>query len=238
MSDQQLKTIQQYYSEAETIEDTVEKALKVIENETGLLPREVVYADSFCCDEVNTIQFSKNEMAGPFKLGGLGGYPFAGVTGMNAFTAHIPDSGAALIFYGPHIGMTKEGKIGKVLRIGQNHHTRCCGSVSGALDKLLQNKIQKDDTGEEDYQQQVIEQILLKEEKRIKASDQQIMEATEVIYEEIDQQIDRLISAADFNCSTLIKAGGIFINSDREMQAYWAERRFEIVDLESEQITL
>ncbi len=232
MADQQLNNMQQYYSEARTAQDAVSKILSRVENNLKIAPPQIVYADSFCCDELCSMQFPQNEMNGSFKLGGLGGYPFSGLTGMKAFAGHIPDEGAALIFYGPHVGITEEGTIGKVKRIGQEHTTNCCGSASAALYKLLQNQIKKDDTDEEDYQQKMIEQILLKEEKRIKASNRQIVEAAEVIYEAIDHQIEQLISETEFNCSYLIKAGGIFINSDGDMEAFWAPRRFEIVDVE------
>ncbi|WP_222943801.1 hypothetical protein [Pedobacter sp. N36a] len=37
-----------------------------------------------------------NEFLGPFKLGGLDGFPFAGWSGMGAFASHVPDDGAVL----------------------------------------------------------------------------------------------------------------------------------------------
>jgi hypothetical protein len=32
-------------------------------------------------------------------MGGLNGYPFAGLTGMNAFTNHVPENGAIIGIY-------------------------------------------------------------------------------------------------------------------------------------------
>ena len=37
-----------------------------------------------------------NVLFGPFIMGGLGGIPFSGQTGMTAFAHHIPDGGSAL----------------------------------------------------------------------------------------------------------------------------------------------
>ncbi|MCD8539389.1 MAG: hypothetical protein LRY55_06200, partial [Leadbetterella sp.] len=71
-------------------------------------------------------------MLGPFKMGGLNGYPFAGITGMNAFAHHVPEDGAVIVFYAPHIGITAEGNIGEISRIGQSRNSACCGAAKGA----------------------------------------------------------------------------------------------------------
>ncbi len=223
-----LKKVQKYYSNAQSIKAVVDEVLTAAKDRFGLSPSQIAYADSFCSDELNSMQFPENEMTGPFKLGGLGGYPFAGITGMNAFAAHNPDGGAAVIFYGPHIGITQEGQVGNIMRAGQNDATSCCGSVSAALANLRDDNIQKNEAGKEDYQQKVIEQILLKEKERIQNSNQQMVEAIEVLYEAIDRQVTELISQTNFPCKNTIKAGGIFINSDKDTHAYWAPRRFEI----------
>lgn len=39
---------------------------------------------------------------------------------MNAFAHHVPEDGAVIIFYAPHIGVTKDGTIGEIGRIGQS----------------------------------------------------------------------------------------------------------------------
>ena len=49
-------------------------------------------------------------------MGGLDGFPFTGLTGMGAFASHVPDDGAVFVYYGPHIGITKDGVIGEIHR--------------------------------------------------------------------------------------------------------------------------
>lgn len=53
-----------------------------------------------------------------FNLGGLAGVPFVGKTGFGAFSHHVPVDGNILIVFGPHVGISPEGELGKTKRIG------------------------------------------------------------------------------------------------------------------------
>lgn len=122
-----------------------------------------MYADSLCCDDVNAIQYPPraHEMLGPFNMGGLNGFHFTGVTGMNAFAGHVPEDGAVYVFYVPHTGITAIGTIGEIHRIGQCSNSACCGAAQGALAKLQQGEIQEGNLTELDYRMNTIEQIFL-----------------------------------------------------------------------------
>src|SRR5699024_742354 len=213
MKKKQLKTVQQFYPKAQPIEQVFQKALRTATDDLSIKPSKIVYADSFCSDEVNSIEFPWNENFAPFRLAGLGGYPFGGLTGMGAFAAHIPTEGVAIIFYAPHIGITNEGTAGKINRSGQQITTGCCGSETAALQKLLNDGIREGDFDDEDYQQKKIEQLLFKEKARIQNAEQNILEAVEVVYEAIESKIGQLINKTEFPCKNVIKAGGIYINS-------------------------
>jgi len=234
-----LKTIRNYYSNALTTEDTVNRLLDVIEEKYGLKTQQLMHADSLCCDDVNAIQYPPRayEMLGPFHLGGLDGYPFAGLTGMGAFAHHVPENGAIVIFYAPHIGITKEGKIGEINRYGQSVNSTCCGAAKAGLSKLSNGQIIEGNITDLDYQMNVIEQILLKDKDRILNADSQVFEATEVIYEAIDKQIDLLISKTKYPCKHLFQIGAIFINGDRDMGSFCSYKRFEHINLENGQRT-
>jgi Limiting CO2-inducible proteins B/C beta carbonyic anhydrases len=41
---------------------------------------------------------------------------FVGKTGLDAFSDHVPDHGAALLFFGRHVGITDAGQVGRVIR--------------------------------------------------------------------------------------------------------------------------
>jgi hypothetical protein len=235
MSQDQLKTVQQFYPNARTTEAQVEGMLKMIEDKYGLKANQIMHADSLCCDDVNAIQYppKAHEMLGPFHLGGLDGYPFAGLTGMGAFAHHVPEDGAILIFYAPHIGVTKDRKIGEINRYGQSSNSSCCGAAQAGLGKLREDGINKGEIRDNDFQQSTIEQILLAEKDRILKSNNQIFEATEVIYEAIDKQISFLISQTDYPCKHLFQIGGVFINGDRDMRSFGSFKRFEHHNLET-----
>lgn len=239
MSNQHLETVKKWYPNAKTTADTINGLLDVIENRLGLKPHQLMHADSMCCDDVNAIQYPSRayEMLGPFHMGGLNGYPFAGVTGMNAFAHHVPEDGAVVVFYAPHIGITKDGTIGEIHRIGQNANSACCGAAKGALAKLLNNQIQRDNITDLDYQMNTIEQIFLRDEQRIKAAPNQIFEATEVMYEAINDRIEVLVSKTNYPCKYVILIGAVFINGDKEMGSFCSYKRFDCINLATKEQT-
>lgn len=230
-----LETVRRWYPNALTSIETVDRLLDTLGRTLGLSPRQIMHADSLCCDDVNAIQYPPRalEMLGPFHLGGLDGFPFAGVTGMNAFAHHVPEDGAVLVFFAPHIGVTKEGSLGEISRIGQSQASACCGAAKGALGKLLAGNIRPDAVTDLDYQMNTIEQIFLKEESRIKNAPHSLFEATEVMYEAINQRIDVLVSQTSYPCRYVILAGAVFINGDRDMGSFCSYKRLECIHLET-----
>lgn len=235
MSNQHIETVQKWYPNAKTTEDTVNKLLDVIESELGLKPNQLMHADSMCCDDVNAIQYPPRayEMLGPFHLGGLDGFPFAGITGMNAFAHHVPEDGAVVVFYAPHIGVTKDGTIGEISRIGQSSNSACCGAAKGALGKLSGGQIIEGNVTSLDFQMNTIEQIFLHQKDRILNAENQIFEATEVMYEAIDDRIEVLVKETNYPCKYVILVGAIFINGDQDMGSFCQYKKFEYINLES-----
>jgi hypothetical protein len=230
-----LAIIQQHYPNANTTIDSVNHFIDFIENQLDLEPSQVMMADSICSDDVNSIQYPARtqEFLGPFKMGGLDGYPFTGLTGMGAFASHVPDEGAVAIYYGPHIGITQSGTIGEIHRHGQTKNSGCCGAAKGALSKLTNNLIVAGNITDLDYQMNTIEQILLNEKERILSATIPLKEATEVIYEAIDRRMEELVSGTKYNCKYLILFGAIHINSDTDIGSFNETRKFEVVNLKT-----
>ena len=230
---EKLEIIRNQYPNAITTIDSVNRLIDFVEENLDLEPMQVMLADSICSDDVNSIQYPARvqEFLGPFKMGGLDGFPFTGLTGMGAFASHVPDEGAVFIYYGPHIGITKTGTIGEIHRFGQSKNSACCGAAKGALNKLLNDQIEKGIVTDMDYQMNTIEQILLAEKERITASLVPLKEATEVIYEAIDKRINELVAATKYNCKYVILMGAILINSDSDMGSYTSTKRFDVIDL-------
>ncbi len=232
---EKLALIRKHYPNALTTIDTVNKIIDFVEEKLDLEPAQVMFADSICSDDVNSIQYPARalEFLGPFKMGGLDGFPFTGLTGMGAFASHVPDDGAVYIYYGPHIGISKDGTIGEIHRLGQNKNSGCCGAAKGALGKLQNNAIEPGNITELDYQMNTIEQILYKQKDRILNAEIPLHEATEVIYEAIDSRILELVTATKYNCNYVILVGAVLINSDSEVGSFSSAKRFDVINLKT-----
>lgn len=230
---EKLAIIRKWYPNAITTIDSINLLIDFVEGTLELEPSQVMLADSICSDDVNSIQYPARamEFLGPFKMGGLDGFPFTGLTGMGAFASHVPDNGAVFIYYGPHIGITKTGTIGEINRRGQNKNSGCCGAAKGALSKLLNNQIIEGNVSDIDYQMNTIEQILLGEKERIINAEVPIYEATQVVYEAIDKRIHELVEKTVYNCRYVILMGAVLINSDSDMGSFTSTQRFDIIDL-------
>jgi hypothetical protein len=170
-------------------------------------------------------------MLGPFKMGGLDGFPFAGLTGMGAFAHHVPEDGAVFLFHGPHIGVSKAGDTGIILRPGQRHHSSCCGAIIAPVQKLRTGAIVPDEITELDYQQNTLEQLLLAQRERILSARCAMAESTEVMYEAIEERIDVLASRTEYRCRHLIIMGAVLINSDYDAGSFCSFRRLVHIDL-------
>lgn len=230
-----LAIIRQHYPNANTTIDSVNNFIDFVESQLDLEPSQVMLADSICSDDVNSIQYPvrTQEFLGPFKMGGLDGFPFTGLTGMGAFASHVPDEGAVAIYYGPHIGITKDGTIGEIHRHGQAKNSGCCGAAKGALNKLTNNLITAGKVTELDYQMNTIEQILFNGSERILSAKFPLKEATEVIYEAIDKRMEELVAGTKYNCKFLILLGAIHINSDSDVGSFNEARKFIVIDLKT-----
>ena len=132
---EKLAIIHQHYPNATTTIDNVNTLIDFVENELDLETSQIMLADSICSDDVNSIQYPSraHEFLGPFKMGGLNGFPFTGLTGMGAFASHVPDEGAVFVYYGPHIGVSKNGAIGEIHRVGQTKKYRLLRSCQRSI---------------------------------------------------------------------------------------------------------
>ncbi|WP_421796623.1 hypothetical protein [Haliscomenobacter sp.] len=232
---EKLAIIRQYYHDAITTIDGVNRLIDFVEETLDLEPGQVMLADSICSDDVNSIQYPAraHEFLGPFKMGGLDGFPFTGLTGMGAFASHVPDDGAVFVYYGPHVGVSKNGAFGEIHRFGQSKNSGCCGAAKGALNKLINGQVTAGNVTDIDYQMNTIEQILLKEKDRVLSAAIPLKEATEVIYEAIDRRIEELVAATQYNCRYVILMGAILINSDSDMGSFNCARKFDVINLKT-----
>lgn len=227
------KVVANYFPNAMDAKDTSIHYLGKMQLEKKIDISKVLMATSVCSDDINVPSTTFfNMLFGPFIMGGLGGLPFAGQTGMTAFAHHIPDEGSAFIFYGPHIGITLDGVLGKMYRPRQDRAGNSCGALMLALSRLKDPKY-KPELNEDDYQQMRLEQYLLPYREEILDSEIPEKAITEVTYTLIDQKIQAYVRACkhEFQVDKVTLLGGIIINTDYGLDDYFDARHFEVIDL-------
>ena len=210
-----------YYPKAIRSECFLKAFLQFARESRGIPQCRIASMLSICSDDLNIDSLPEENLIGPFFLGGLDGYPFVGKTGIGAFSHHIPKDGLALIFFGPHLGITNRGRVGKVVRQGQSEPSDCCGAAHKALQALEEETIQHkkiDEYDLDDYQQETLQQIALRHQREIFAagprrSSRRFLKLTEVFYRATHDQMQKLLPQIEFK-EPALAFGGILINED------------------------
>ncbi|PAC29289.1 hypothetical protein [Flectobacillus sp. BAB-3569] len=232
------KKVSVHYPNAKSGDDITESYLTLLEKEYNSDLKKMLFATSVCSDDVNVSTDFRRVLSRPFTMGGLGGLPYSGFTGMVAFSHHIPDGGDAFIFYGPHIGITDEGELGRMRRIGQKRLTNSCGALMLALERF-----QSDDDVDTyvpqsvhyDYQQIQLEQTLMPFKNKILTAENPKKAITDYTYTAIDKQIKKLVSMSlnEFHCERIFLLGGVIINTSEEYNDYVDIRNFDVIETKS-----
>lgn len=229
------QVVKGYFPNAMDAKDTSIHYLGKMQIEHDINVSKVLMATSVCSDDINVPSTTFfNVLFGPFIMGGLGGLPFAGQTGMTAFAHHIPDEGSAFIFYGPHIGITLDGDLGKMYRPRQEQTGNSCGALMLALSRF-QDSGYAPVLNEDDYQQMKLEENLLAYREQILDSENQEKAITEATYDIINQKIHEHLKSckAEFHIDKVALLGGIIINTDYGLDDYFDARNFEVIDINS-----
>jgi len=231
--------IVQHYPNAKMGYEVTENYLSQLEEVYKTDLKKMLFATSVCSDDVNVSTDFRKVLNRPFTMGGLGGLPYSGFTGMVAFSHHIPDGGDAFIFYGPHIGMTDSGELGRMRRIGQERLTNSCGALMLALERFQQGNdfpIYTPQNVYYDNQQYELEQSLMPYKHEIIHAENPKKMITEYAYHVIDKRIKDIVKMAvgEFNCERIFLLGGIVINTSEEFNDYVEVKNFEVIHVKEE----
>jgi hypothetical protein len=209
----------------------------------GFTQENTLLATSLCCDELArrleddlVVIYGNN-----FNLGGLSGFPFAGNTGFGAMSAHIPDDGSCLIVYGPHVGISKDGTIGKVERVGIKLVDNCCGSAIAASNYLsgitdggaeITTKLQQFT----DFQQGAVQELILPHGKRLSDAENRMLELPFALYDSQDVLMREIVykGCAGGKKNGYALLGGIQINTAPDTLDYFLPLRFDLVNTKGE----
>jgi hypothetical protein len=207
------------------------KIIDWLEDELRMEMAHILLATSVCADDVVFItdvagnietQRTTQETFGLFEMGGLAGLPFTGKTGMTAFAHHVPDHGAACIVYGPHIGMTDDGELGRLLRPGQHEETTACGALGVAIKHFQSRPDYGPVLDEDDAQETLLEMRLKPCMAQILAAPNAMQAATEVVYGIIHALVYRYVAAVrqQFGCEHIALVGAVIINTSPAHEDY------------------
>jgi hypothetical protein len=228
------KIISQYFEEFSTMSEAAHNAVLEIAEREAIEMNRIIVATSFCFDELNHQHVKMNlpSSQGTFIMGGLAGYPFVGDIGLTAFSDHIPDGGAALFIFGSHIGISRTGEVGKVKRVGQHRHTNTCGALMMVQNHVLSTSIHQIDPADySEFQPEFLALRLLPKVDEIRNAPVPILKTTHLVYDEIENEILKLISNNKLlqrNFPVYI-LGGIVINTDETLPNYFSQKVFRKV---------
>ena len=231
------KLVKSNFPGAITNRELVTRVTGLLE-EKGFTPENTLVATSLCADELaRVLEDELVEIYGQnFNLGGLSGFPFAGNTGWGAMSAHVPDNGYCLTVHGPHVGITKDGLIGKVERSGIALVDNCCGSAIAASNYLagitdgsasINPKIQQFT----DFQQGAVQELILPFGKRLGRAENRMRELPYALYDSQEVMVTDIVNTGKASIkSGLAVLGGIQINTAPDTDDYFHPLRFDYYD--------
>ena len=185
----------------------------------GIAANGILWGQSTCVDDItNTKNKLPAGIKGPFNFGGLGGLPFTGITGLDAFAHHVPEEGTAVLFVAPHIGYNEKEGWGRILRHEQHHPSSCCGALVGALAKLNSGNIKTGAVTMADYQEAMIEQLALNHRDQILGSAEPLIAFTQLVYQEAIRELsDYVTKVKERHFKYAVVVRGIIINTDYDL---------------------
>ena len=125
MYERAITTVRKHFQGSRSSAETLDRVARILEK-IGCDADNTLFAQSICPDEINhedgdITALMSAHLGEVFHMGGLAGVPFTGKTGFAAFSHHIPDGGNLFILFAPHVGLSKQGKVGEYSRFGQSH---------------------------------------------------------------------------------------------------------------------
>jgi len=198
----------------------------------GMTPDNTLFGTSICPDEINNMRGTlanglKDYWGAVFPMGGISGVPFSGKTGFAAFSHHVPDDGNILVLFGPHVGISLAGELGKCERKGQSHTSTACGAVVGAYNQCCSKQVGPEFDDPVDVQQAWIRNRLIKDIDSIQTSEHPQAALARLWWEIVKDNVMQVVNT-DFGPGNLVLLGGIQINMPFPYHDHFQPRMFEV----------
>ena len=212
----------------------------------GYEDKKTLVATSLCCDEVNReLELDLTQIYNHnFSMGGLAGFAFGGVTSFGAMAHHIPKNGSCVVVYGPHVGIDRDGNVGKLNRRGRDGNGPCCGSAAAACAyvKSVHGGGKKQSMPEDatDAQQFFVGNMLLPQACRIADAPDSEIELPLALFDVQDEFMKTIVSKGCGEVAgegKIALLGGIQINTPPGTSEYFLPKVFEIRSNKGDKIT-
>jgi len=234
--------IKEHYPNATAESAFIEKVWDVLKDNGRIDLSKVLLVNSLCADDIVPLHESdipsiksekklKKHFLGPFSMGGLAGIPYSGITGLLTVAHHVPEGGSVLFAYGPHIGISDHGELGKLFRPGQHKESAACGALSLALKHFRSSPDYIPPYDDDDTEQMTLERRLLPFRTQILAAENPLHVATEITYTIIHDLIHRYVRTqkSQFECEYITLVGGIMINTSSYFEDYIDLRHLSVL---------
>eukprot|EP00039_Didymoeca_costata_P008256 m.109564 g.109564 ORF g.109564 m.109564 type:complete len:320 (+) comp14006_c0_seq1:117-1076(+) len=225
------RVLRRHFARAIPASVLVSECYRILERR-GFDDDNTLFGSSVCPDLLrNSLVADFTEAWGEnVSLGGLGGFPFLGKSGFYSLLDNVPQDGNIFILYCSHVGVNKEGVIGKINRMEDDFDIDCCRSAAQAL-KTIKEK----DPGLSlsrsianlDFQQGYVTKCILKETTRLHEADEPLVELPRIIYLHIRKFMNGLIPS-DYNGKPLAFLGGVHVNTPPGVQDHFVPLNFEL----------
>ena len=153
---------------------------------------------------------------------------------------HIPDDGFCVVVYGPHVGISADGTVGKVERSGIALVDTCCGSAvaaSGYVDAIMSGTKPMSTSIQTflDFQQQGVQELILPHGKRLADAENRMVELPYALYDSQDVLLTEIVETLSTSIKRgLTMLGGIQINTGPDTPDYFVPLKFQQVNYRGE----
>jgi len=204
---------------------TFHKHIAKLGEQHGFVKDNTIAMYSVCRDEltehfVDALEATWGES---FNISSLAGFVFCGKTGFQAGMAHAPKQDGVeryLLFCGPHIGISEDGKVGAVWRGGRDKISHACGALMAFHEELKEGKISvKDDP--QDLEQTSLKQYLLEYIKygEIPTLVELCYKAQQCIFDMVEHTLEGALS--NKQASNYLVISAILIHGPKDTHYVW-----------------
>lgn len=241
-----LESLMSSFPQAYKAEDVARRAKRMLVNRYGFTDDNTVYGESTCPDEINHTEqslghFLSEDWGERFQMGGIGGCPFVGKAGFDALLSHAPDNGNVLIMFGPHVGISPEGQVGKYVRAGQQRCSTACGAAIAAFEAGMTGDMA--DQGDKDIEQSFLKQAIGKQAHAISKAEVPMAELAYRTYQVVEGMMMELMHGIGKSCSStsfkqIVLLGGIQINMPSPHHEHFLPLKFIMASRKDSESTM